>query len=358
MKHSSADHDILERLLVAGDDASATAHAVASVDGWERLTAHARRHGLSAMVHRAALSAGVPVPANVLDGWDAERALEATWFARLASLAVESTQALTARGIESAILKGPALAERLYAVPADRVSTDLDVLVREVDLDGAIDALRSLDFIHRENPTERWHRQHHHHLSLHRADGLVIEIHFRTFTGFGTAIPSEPMLDRARAHAMRDGNAVGVLQHDDEWLYLVAHAAGHLFERLSWVRDLQLFGKRTPAVDGSNVAMRAREFDLTRAVEFGANYLSTLGVRSPLPPHEPSTREQLAHAMLIATQRSPIGPPKQLGTMLFTGLLANDPARAGRLVARDAVRITRRRLQRYFPTRTPSSWAG
>ena len=310
------------------------------------------------MVHRATLAAGAVVPRQVLDGWNLQRALEADWFARLASLAVESTRVLTHRGIASAILKGPALADRLYAVPADRVSTDLDVLVRAADLEGAIEALRSLDFVHRETATERWHREHHHHLSLHRADGLVIEIHFRTFTGFGAEIPSEPMLDRARLHVMRDGNTVSVLHHDDEWLYLVAHAAGHLFERLSWVRDLQLYGERAPAVDRSNVATRAAEFDLTRTVDFASAYLSTFGVRSPLPAHDPSLRERLARAALIAALRSPTGPPKQLGTMLFTALLANDPTRGARLVARDAVRITRRRLQRYFPSRTPTSWAG
>ncbi len=79
---------------------------------------------------------------------------------------VEVVSALTARGVRSLVLKGPAFARWLYDNPSDRTCGDLDLLVAPDDVGTARSALAGLGFeplpagthAHERTHDERWLR--------------------------------------------------------------------------------------------------------------------------------------------------------------------------------------------------------
>lgn len=204
--------------------------------------------------------------------------------ARSRAVLEEALAALAQAGITPIALKGPVLADRLYAEPALRASTDLDLLVRDADLDRAADALGGVGFRRGDPAVDAYQRRRHHHLHLRRPPGPDVELHFRAHSAFGIFPEAEPW---ARAVAWRTarGTPVAVLAPEDELVYLAVHAAGHLFQRAGWLFDVWLLLERHPALDWAAVADRARAYGCRRALAYALLALRELGAPVPPGPH-------------------------------------------------------------------------
>jgi hypothetical protein len=190
----------------------------------------------------------------------------------------EALRALSRHGIPVVPLKGPVLAERLYADPALRPSTDLDLLVADADFDRAAAALEELGYTLDRGWTAAYQRRHHHHVSLHRPRGPAVELHHRAVSGFGTFLPGEDLISRARPFVTATGATALVLSAEDELLYLCLHAAGHLFQRLGWLEDVALLLERHRDLDRGIVTERARTFGGLSALTFALLHLHRCGV--------------------------------------------------------------------------------
>lgn len=233
---------------------------------WMSLLDVALRHGLVGRLTAALPPGGDGPPPDFHERLRREVAGLRIRAALLSAALDEALRALARRGIPVVPLKGPVLAERLYPDPALRPSTDLDLLVAGADFDRAAAALEELGYSLDRSWTAAYQRRHHHHVSLRRSGAPAIELHHRAVSGFGTFLPGEELIARARPFVVASGATALVLSAEDELLYLCLHAAGHLFARLGWLEDLALLLERHRDLDRALVVERAR----------------SIGARSPL----------------------------------------------------------------------------
>ncbi len=202
------------------------------------LIEEAQRHGLGGVLAdawAADLSRVAPALAHRLASRHIAQELD---FAAHLALLGRIDRALSEAKLRGVVLKGALFAERYYARPSARGTTDVDLLVCESDLADATQALATVGYRFSDSPRERRFRRHHHHLHLASDSALPLELHFHAYRGFGRVMRSEPLLERSVP--MPAYQSLRVLSRPDELVYLAVHAAGHRFERLSWLYDLKL----------------------------------------------------------------------------------------------------------------------
>jgi hypothetical protein len=149
---------------------------------WDAVTAIAERHRVLALVvhHLRACAPNLLPPAvdARLGGWFLDNT-QATLRVMHETLALVSH--LEAGGVACIPFKGPTLAATLYGEPNLRMVGDLDLIVRESDVDAA--ALLAADLGYRPKLAlgPRRHRRllrDGHHLEMVRGDGLLAELHW------------------------------------------------------------------------------------------------------------------------------------------------------------------------------------
>lgn len=226
------------------------------------LAAAAARHGLSALVADHLAGTGRLVPEALARDARAQIA----YGLKTKRLTLQVVDALAAEGITPILLKGYALALRLYPdQPLARPASDVDVLVAEGELERVGRALGRIGFVRHEDAALADVFEDHHHLSFAGPGGLV-EVHFRLIATLGRACFDDVSL-RARAREWTvDGRRVRLLDQEDEFLYLATHAANHAFLRISWLVDLQRYLARAGGFDWARMATRGRKAGFHTAV--------------------------------------------------------------------------------------------
>jgi hypothetical protein len=303
----------------------------------------AERHGVLGVVLDVWRGAGTPLP-PVLDIELGRRAAarELDHDAHLALLRRIDRRFEQAR-LRAVVLKGPLLAERLYARPSARATSDLDLLVVEPDLDAACAALADLGFSLEEGPEAQRFRREHHHVRLSHPDTLPLELHFQGYVGFGRTLPSAPLLDRSRPAAGLGW--LHVLDPADELVFLAVHAAVHRFVRLGWLEDIRLLlEKMSP--DEIDVALaRARAWGFARVLRFTLALVDELLGGGPLLADggTASARERVARRVV----GEPASPVLRSATRLvYTAALCDTPGAALRYAVRTSIGRVRQRLRR------------
>jgi hypothetical protein len=303
----------------------------------------AERHGVLGVVLDIWRGSGTPLPPVLeleLDRRAAARELDHD--AHLALLDRIDRRFEQAR-LRAVVLKGPLLAERLYARPYARATSDLDLLVIEADLDVACAALADLGFSLEEGPEGERFRREHHHVRLSHPDALPLELHFQGYVGFGRTLPSAPLLERSRAAA---GLAwLRVLEPADELVFLAVHAAVHRFVRLGWLEDIRLLLEKMSPDEIEVASARARAWGFARVLRFTlALREELLGGGPPLAESEvASARERIARR-LVGEPASPV--LRSATRLVYTGALCDTPGAALRYAVRTSASRVRQRLRR------------
>lgn len=304
----------------------------------------AARHGLSAFVADELSREGQPLPAQL----SADARAQLSRGLKTKSLTLAVVDALEGVGVVPVLLKGYALALRLYPEhPLGRPSTDVDVLVEPRELERCAAALATLG-LHRHDDLSLDHPfEEHHHLAFVGTRGLV-EVHFRLFTGFGGGVFDDAGLrSRARDFSLH-GRPVQVLADEDEFLYLATHAANHAFLRLSWLLDLQRFLAARPGLDFALMAARAHRAGFHTAVTTSLVLLTrVLGVTLPAPAlrhFPPRALRAPADAVLFSKDRLASAQLSEhwLAAFLLRLWLVDSPAHAARHLLEGARRSLRR----------------
>jgi len=315
---------------------------------WMSLLSGALRHGLLERLMAALPPGRDGLPAAFEARLHREVAGLRIRAALLSAALDEALRALSRRGIPVVPLKGPVLAERLYADPALRPSTDLDLLVADADFDRAAAALEELGYSLDRSWTAAYQRRHHHHVSLHRPGAPTIELHHRAVSGFGTFLPGEDLISRAQPYVTATGAPALVLSAEDELLYLCLHAAGHLFQRLGWLEDVALLLERHRDLDRKVVTQRARTIGGSSALTFALFHLHRCGFAPgpELPLHLGPNR-----ARLVDWVRRQTHPARNRWifhglNIAYHALLCDRPWVAGRYLGHHMVWFVRRRAHR------------
>jgi hypothetical protein len=164
---------------------------------------------------------------------------------------------------------------------------------------------------------------HRYHYRFLKPDGFPVEVHDKLGTAFAEPFPSGPFLDRATLYRTAHGRTAWTLSPEDEGVFLVAHAAKHMFSQLVLLYDLRLFLAGPIEIDWELLARRAAHLRLSNTLAFGGSILERrLKVSLPLPPY----RGRPGVDRLYALEVSPSIPDgmRSLATMLIWILLSED----------------------------------
>jgi hypothetical protein len=219
-----------------------TAAAAASIDNWNAFLDLLRRHRVEGIAAYTLKRVSPHIPEHVLREVSAAAAEIVRRNLLLAETLRVVTDALEREAIPSLTLKGAPLAQIAYGNIAQRQAKDIDILVRQSDVDGASAVLRRLGF-QRALPAEgvgpnglklwSWIRKD----FAFRNDRAEVELHWRPAENpylFSLAWDSS----RWRTVALAPAISVRTLDPESMFAYLCVHGATGGWFRLKWLADI------------------------------------------------------------------------------------------------------------------------
>lgn len=235
-------------------------------------------------------------------------------------------QALNAAGVPTLLLKGAHLMDAVYANPALRPMSDLDLLIRPEHAASATSALADCGYDAdpvRSLITNRLDREmrldkkgvHELHIELHTDLNRPTRHHW---------FPMDALWERSVAYAMDDVPA-RVLSPEDNAVFLCAHAVPHMFHQLIWLRDIA--GLMSSELEPDRLYAVARDARAVRALQTGLALAADL-MQAPLPTGFSATTPRIAALLCFDTPRY-----STLTSLRFRAALADSPADATSILA-------------------------
>lgn len=298
----------------------------------------------------------VGAPPEVVRALRAQARNAAAHAMRLHKLLLDALALLDQRGVAPVLMKGWGFGERYWPDPLWRPASDVDLLVEPEALEGVERVMGALGLSRFSDPGEDDVFEHHHHLSFHGPRGLV-EVHFRLLAGFGGAKLGDAAVFARCREATVERFRVRYLAPEDELVYMAAHAAQHLFLRVSWLYDLKLLVAKERDLDWDRAVALAKASSL-RAATHAALVLAAEALEAEVPG---AVLKALAPTRLHARAvRRAFTDEALVSASLATGksasalraLLSDDPVRAARHLAEGVARKVRRKV------RSPKSGTG
>jgi hypothetical protein len=248
----------LDRLLVqsirvdlnTGANLSDLEGACRSVDNWDALVFRASYQGVIGWIHEALLMTekGL-VPAEIMENL---RLARISYTARIASVAANLTAmmgALSEAGVDHILLKGPFLSEHVYPRSDLRYFTDIDLLIRQADVEEANEALMGINFQPVDYTDNRgFFDQGRTQAHYYRERSLPLDLHWELVNlpthDSALKVDMEEIWRSAMA-AQVAGIGTQILSAEDVLLFQCLHmTAHHDFNRLLWFKDVEQVVKR------------------------------------------------------------------------------------------------------------------
>jgi Uncharacterised nucleotidyltransferase len=185
-------------------------------------------------------------------------------------------------GIGVLLTKGPVLSARCYGDPGLRQYTDLDLVLRDVDMARATEAMTALHY-EPKVPLKAIHagKVPGEYVFVQSDTKLLVELHTeRTFRYHPKPLSVEKLFER-QARVRFDGHDVPSLSTEDELILICIHGAKHFWERLMWIADVATLVTRQ-SVDWDRAALAVREVQAERMLHVGLLLaLKVAGARLP-----------------------------------------------------------------------------
>ncbi len=254
---------------------------------WNGVLAMARSHAVLPLLHHKLTSMSwnriPPAPRSEIELFFRQNA------ARNLGMAAELTEIIKLcrnNSIPVIPFKGVVLAQRLYGSFAQRVSSDLDVLVRQCD------ASKLRELLARRGYESSWALSACYDKELlrtmrqlplaHKSLPWVVEVHTALLDGPDSQATSFESLNSRLEIMEVGGQSIGVLPIDEVLLYLCVHGAKHCWERLGWICDVAQLIRQHPDLDWATILARARQQKWERALLLGLTLArDLLGVTLP-----------------------------------------------------------------------------
>jgi hypothetical protein len=223
-------------------------------DGWKLIIERSGRYGVSGIAAFAAR----PISSGETRRW-CDQVLTRQWqrFSHTLVSLQDVLRILRDAKTDIIVLKGPLLALRHYQPPFLRKpSLDIDLAIREKDIESACAALKSMGYLPAKTLAEA--KAFAYDLTLYHDSKPRIELHFRLSHG-ATGISVEQFFGRSRIMALPDGTSANVLSEADEILHLVLHYAHHRFPLLFNLYEIRLIWTRASTAVKHEAIQRAIE---------------------------------------------------------------------------------------------------
>lgn len=290
----------------------------------ERVLEAARMHDLVLPMARAL--SRVPAGHEPLAARFAPEAQALTFRAlAMAAELVRLVRLFDAAKIDVMALKGPALSQEIFGVPAMRDPGDLDLLCRPEDL-FPVDRLLADAGYRREtrwtadfaaNDLSRPLKRVFHFAYYHAERDIGVEIHWRWFHIEEVARFDAGLAWEAPRRIPVGGTGVTVPRLPVALAYLALHAAKHECERLKWLNDLAWLLRDADAAawaEGAAIARRLDMLDLFLAPLIAAERLGAAALPPALAALRPRRAAERLAGMFLARIAHPL-PRTAIGTL-------------------------------------------
>jgi len=231
-------------------------------------------HRVGPRVWRALESAArQAVPADVAARLEAEARRAALHALAAKGETARVAGALNRAGIKPTLLKGWALEEDLFGEIGQRVTRDLDLLVRAEELPVAAEILRNAGYscdLTEKNRSRQYlssfTRFSHQIVFFRPQSQILIELHVRPFRN-EYLFPANTLETERRILKTTDGE-VQFQVPTSRWnfVYLALHGFNHRWERAKWLVDIPPLLRRLSISDWRWVGEQAERFAIERAL--------------------------------------------------------------------------------------------
>lgn len=246
----------------------------AAVRDWQIVAELAAEHGVAGFVRQAVIREQLDVPAFVSDGLRNAALAQVAHVARLEASLGRVLTAQTEAGIDTVILKGPVLSRLVYDEPSLRPYSDVDLWIKDLDEERTVaNLLRiGLDEVpHGAEVLRQAHASHvhggepFHRVFMDAPRGVMVELHLDALQ-----MGLRPTAERARwerVEPVPDLPGALMLGLPDQIVQLSVHVHKHGFNRLIWLKDLDLLVRAYGAdLDWHTVLESARAEGVTGSV--------------------------------------------------------------------------------------------
>ena len=250
---------------------------------WASLIAFAEDHSILGLT--AARLANYDENAVSLENRESLRAWRRAYTLFTMNLTAEMFRlfdGFAASGVEALVIKGPVLSARCYGDPGLRQYGDLDLIVRDKDIQRSTELMISLGYEPsvpltairaKKIPGEYVFRQ--------SSTKLLVEFHTElTFRYHPRLLPLENLFQR-QTRVNIDSHKVPVLSPEDELMLICIHGAKHFWEQLSYIADVAAFVSRQE-LEWGRVMAAAAEVGGERMLYVGLRLAADL-LDAPLP---------------------------------------------------------------------------
>jgi hypothetical protein len=259
--------------------ASDVAETAASVQDWTEVVRLAGRNRVTAFVLRAVRGEAITIPSAAMDSL-VDSVVESVARQMVVDTDLErAARALASASILVMALKGPGLARTVYPERALRPYDDIDLAVEGADVDRVAAVLEAAEFgeIARTRTSNVKSRDFVAKLSL-----TLLELHRDSLQ---TGLPPRCENDRwRRALPIPGMTGLVMLAPEDQLVHLSYHAHKHGFNRLVWLKDIDMVTRGTSAgFDWDLVESVSRREALQSSVWLALDFARAL-LGTPVPP--------------------------------------------------------------------------
>jgi hypothetical protein len=260
------------------------------VQDWQAVAELAARHGVSGFVRQAVARDGVAVPPFVAEGLRSATLAQLTHVARLDAALAQILPALQGADVPAIVLKGPVLSRLVYPDRSLRPYSDIDLNVREPDELRVVETLLATGLVEVPHGAEVERLTHAHHVhgggAFHRvfvgpAGGVMVELHLDPLQ-MGLK-PTREAARWKRAYPVAALPGALMLSLEDQIIQLSVHVHKHGFNRLIWLKDLDLLVRTYgDTLDWAAVRAGARAEGVASSVWY-ALWLAATVLATPVP---------------------------------------------------------------------------
>lgn len=268
---------------------------------WNLLLEDAHDHSVFPLLDRHLRAVALElIPEPVAERLKTEARANAVRCLALSAELIRITEALTASGISSLPYKGPVIASQAYGDITAREFEDLDVVLRQSDLEKANGIVQGLGYearfpaLHtRGNAPGLVPGEYNY---SHPARRTILELHTEaTLRHFPQRLDLDHFFSRSTQLDL-GGREIRTLSAEDALLFLSVHAAKDFWQKLVWVTDIAELIQRHPSLNWAELLRRARELRLLRML-----HANLLLARDLFETHLPMDAAASAQADATAT---------------------------------------------------------
>ena len=243
---------------------------------WESIIQTALRHGVMPLLFRNLRRYhNAAVPKVVLDNLQQHFFANATQISLLAKELVNILELFKSYGIAAIPFKGPTLALQAYNDITLRQFGDLDILIKESNLDKAEQLLVSKGYIPIASPLRETSKVQ---LFINDKDKIAIDLHWRIAPQvIRSPIEQEALWSRAEFISFNN-NSTLTLSTEDLLLFLCIHGckSRHTWDKLIWVCDIAELSRTHSNIDWDHMLQRAAKLNVGRMLLLGLSIAHNL----------------------------------------------------------------------------------